>query len=341
MTLIYFILILGITVFIHEFGHFIFAKKAGVHIYEFSIGMGPKLFSKIGKNDGITYSLRLIPLGGYVQMAGEEVEIDKDIPVEKRMQSKTWFQRFMILFAGPMMNFILAIILLFVMGLIYGVTETTPIVGEVVKNSPFYENGIIEGSIIKSINGTKVKNYDDILLELELIEKGQPAKFVVEYNGEETTYNLKRKEIDGEYIYGFTSHTTTSRKFGDVVKYTFTKFISLIKTMVVVFKSLFTGALGLDSLSGPVGIYTVIGESASAGFQNVLYILAFISLNVGFVNLIPFPAFDGGRILFLIIEGVMRKPLNPKIENAIHNIGFILLLVLMIYVTIQDIFRFF
>ena len=153
MTLIYMILMLGIIVFIHEFGHFIFAKKAGIYVYEFSLGMGPRIFKFKRKNDETEYSIRLFPIGGYVQMAGEELEDDKDIPEDKKMQSKTWMQRFLTVIAGIMFNFILAIVLLFVVGLTVGAPTNKPYITQV--DEGINSSLIKENDKILAVNGKK------------------------------------------------------------------------------------------------------------------------------------------------------------------------------------------
>ena len=347
MTLIYFILILGLTVFIHELGHFVFAKKNGVYCYEFSLGMGPKLFSFRRKNDETEYTLRLLPIGGYVQMAGEEIEEDKDLPKEKQMQSKTVWQRFTIVVAGAVNNFILGIILLFLMGLFYGTPETKPYIDNVDSKYNAYKVNIREGDIIKKMNGKKVSTIDDVMLEFQLIESGSSVKFeLVDKNGKEKSVTVKPTKEKNEdrtesYIYGLGFSTDTNKGFVSSIKYAFSKFGSIYRSMIRVITNLFTGNLGINSLSGPVGIYNVVGEQSKQGFQNIIYLAAYISINVGFVNLIPFPAFDGGRALFLIIEKIRKKPIEQKTENIIHSVGFGLLMLLIIVITINDIIRLF
>jgi len=347
MTLIYFILILGLTVFIHELGHFIFAKKNGVYCYEFSLGMGPKLFSFRRKNDETEYSLRLLPIGGYVQMAGEEIEEDKDLPKDRQMQSKTVWQRFTIVVAGAINNFILGLILLFLMGLFYGTPETKPYIDNVDTKYNAYKVNIREGDVIKKMNGKRVSTIDDVMLEFQLIKQGSSVKFTIEdKNGKEKNVSVKPTKVKNEdgtesYIYGLGFSTKTNKGFISSIKYSFSKFGSIYRSMLKVIGNLFTGNLGINSLSGPVGIYNVVGEQSKQGFQNVIYLAAYISINVGFVNLIPFPAFDGGRALFLIIEKIRKKPIEQKTENIIHTIGFMLLMLLIIVITINDIIRIF
>ena len=235
MTFVYFILILGIIVFVHELGHFIFAKKAGIYIYEFSIGMGPQIFKWKRKNDETEYSIRLFPIGGYVQMAGESVEIDENIPKEKRLQSKTWFQRFMTVGAGIMFNFILALILLFIIGLIHGSQQNKPYVSYVDPNGSAYQQGLTEGSVIKKIDDVKVKNYDRLLLEYQ-IRLGDEITFeVVDANGIVKSIKVKPQEVvENEtvsYRYGFNLSDNVETGFLNALKYTFSKTWSLIEQM--------------------------------------------------------------------------------------------------------------
>lgn len=343
MTIIYFILILGIIVFIHELGHFLFAKKAGIYVYEFSIGMGPQIFKWKRKNDETEYAIRLFPIGGFVQMAGEEVEIDENVPKEKRMQSKTWLQRFMTVIAGIMFNFILAIVLLFIVGLINGTPANKPYVSFVDPEGNAYQAGLTEGSIITKIDNVKINNYDRLLLEYQ-IRIGNDIKFEVkDQNGNINTITISplKVEENGEttYKYGFNLSDTVEHGFLNSIKYAFTKTGSLIEQMFFTILYLCTGKLSLNSLSGPIGIFSIVGEAAKTGFINIIYLLAFISINVGFINLLPLPAFDGGHILFLIIEKIKGKPVDIKIENIIHSIGFVLLMILMIIITYNDIIR--
>lgn len=344
MTLIYFIFILSVTIFVHELGHFIFAKRAGIYVYEFAIGMGPKLYSFKRKNDETAYSIRMIPLGGYVSMAGEQIEVDENIPEDKRMQSKTWMQRFLTIIAGCVFNFIFAFILLFVSGLIYGSPELKPYIGEAINNYPAASAGIEKGDLVLSINGEKMSTSDDVMMELELIDKGSTLTFKVQKeNGDIESYNITpKKETEADtttYKYGITFTDKINYGLGSAIQFAFAKFASIFKSMVQVIGNLITGNLGLNNLAGPVGIYNIVGEGSKAGFEYIINIIAFLSINIGFVNFLPFPAFDGGRLLFLIIEKIKGSRVNPKVENIIHGIGFALLLLLMLVITIQDISR--
>ena len=341
MTLIIFILIFGVIVLIHEFGHFIFAKKAGVYIYEFSIGFGPKLCSFKRKNDVTQYSIRLIPLGGYVSMAGEGEGEDDGIPEDQRLCNKSFFKRFMVMVAGVMNNFLLGFIILFIMGLIYGTTHTSNVLNGIPKDGSLYLAGARDGDVVTRINGSSVSNYDDIQTYLALVKEGEKVDITIKNKDSENTYNIKpTKAEDGKYYYGISVKVEKEKGFVAALKYAKEKFISIFKTMFVVLKSLFTGKLGLDSLSGPVGIYNVVDQVRSS-FQTILYLTAYLSINIGFMNILPFPAFDGGRVLFLIIEKIKGSKLNPKVESTVNMIGFMLLILLMVVITVKDVVHLF
>lgn len=340
ITIICFVLVLGITVTIHEFGHFLFAKEAGIYVYEFSIGMGPRLKKFTRKNDETEYSIRLLPIGGYVQMAGEEVEEDKKIPKDKRLQSKTWSQRFMTMFAGVMFNFLLAIVVLFVIALVKGVSmDATHISDSKIKE-------LKKGDKIVEVDGRFVNNYDKLALELTIVGSKKFDMKVKHSDGTYSTVKIKpkavydKKELKG-YEYGFNIEGTYKHNLFVAIKYAFVKFFNTMEQMFFTIFYLFTGDLSLKMLSGPVGIFTLVGSAAKSGITTLLSLLALISINVGFINLLPIPAFDGGHILFLIIEKIKRSPVNPKVENTIHTVFLILLLVLMAYITLNDILRLF
>ena len=418
MTIIYFILILGTTVFVHELGHFMFAKKYGVHVYEFSLGMGPRLFKFNRKNDETDYCIRLFPIGGFVQMAGEEIEEDEDIPEEKRLTSKPPFQRFMIMIAGVMMNFITAIIFLFFIGLFHTVSlnnvyvdgstikglknndrivaindhfvnnydklalEMT-IVGDkdftmTLKNKegkkydvkvnpvevgasylPYgkdygfsvYDLKITESNIkglkkdyeIVKINDKKITNYDELLNELE--DKDE-FKLTVKTDKDETKkFDIKvkdkKEDITLGFSYGFYLKGEPQKGFIAAIKYSTYKFFSSIEQMIFTVFYLITGDISLSMMSGPVGIFNVVDSVSSTGFVNIISLLCLICINVGFINILPLPAFDGGHVVFILIEKIKGSKVDPKIENTIHNIGFILLMILMVLITYNDIIKLF
>lgn len=341
ITIISFCFVLGITVFIHELGHFIMAKRAGIYVYEFSIGMGPQIYSFKRKNDETTYSIRLFPIGGYVQMAGEEVELDQSIPKEKQFRSKTWFQKFSTVIAGIVNNFLLAIFLLFLVALIHGAPTLKTYIKTVEDNYPASHTSLTSGDEILKVNGKKTTTTDSFLLELQ-INNGKPLELVVKHqNGSKQTITIEPKIENGEAYYGFSLDSKIEHNLFSAIRYAFLKFLSLLGQMVMIIFYLFTGKLSLNSLSGPVGIFTLVGETAKSGLLDLIYLTGYISLNVGFMNLLPIPAFDGGRLLFLIIEKIKRKPVSQKVENTIHAVGFIFLMILMVVITFNDILRLF
>lgn len=346
-NIVMFVLVLGVIVFIHELGHFTWAKICGVYVYEFALGMGPKLWGfKKGETE---YTLRLIPIGGFCSMAGEDLDADdaEKIPKNKRLQSKTPWQRFLIMFFGPGNNFILAIVLLFFIAIIWGGTTMKPVVSSVLEDYPAMKVGITSGDKIVEINKHKISTSDDVSLYLAIANpKKKTSIKVVKPNGYQITYNVQPKKVkDGKntsYVYGISMQQEKTHGILNAFKYTGQKFGSLLKQMVLTIKYLCTGGISLNQLSGPVGIYSIVGEQSRAGIQNILFLIAYLSINVGFLNLIPIPAFDGGHILFIIIE-LLRggKPVPPEIENKIHTIGLILLMGLMLLVTINDIIKMF
>lgn len=345
LNLIYFILVLGIIVLIHESGHFLFAKLCGIYVYEFSIGMGPKLFSKKGKNGETEYCIRAIPIGGFVSLAGEEVDDDKKVPENRKLYAKKAWQRFLVMFFGAGFNFIFAVLILFVIGLVYGSTTSKPIISQVVKDNPAEIAGLQDGDKVIAINNRKVKTSDDISLFLQIVDKDKPVEFKVQRDGKEYTFDVTpvKEEVEGQDVYriGVLINNEKKQGLGAAIEYAFIKTGSLFRQMFVTLESLFTGSVSVNQFSGPVGIYNIVGTQAKAGFANILYLIALLSINVGFINLIPFPAFDGGRILFLMIEKIKGSPIKPETENKIHTIGFLLLMILMVYITFNDILRLF
>lgn len=347
-NLLLFILILGAIVAIHEFGHFIFAKIMGVYVYEYAIGMGPKLFSFKPKNSETVYSIRAVPLGGFCSLAGEDTDFDdgEKVPKDRRLQSKKPWQRFFIMFMGPGFNFLLTIVVIFFVALFSGSVTTTPIIRDMKPDTAAAQAGIENGDKIVEINGHSIYTYDDIQLFLTFTDKKKKTTFVVEKkDGSTKTYKIQAKKVkenkQTKYVYGISTQGKKTTGLGNAIKYSFVKTGSFFRQMFVTVKELFTGGVSVKDLSGPVGIYSIVGKSAESGVASLFLLMAFLSLNVGFLNLLPLPAFDGGHILFIIIEMIRRKPVNPKVENIIHTVGLVLLLLLMVYVTINDIFRLF
>lgn len=351
LKLLLLLFILGIIILVHEFGHFIWAKKFGVHIYEFSIGMGPLVKTHKGK-DKIDYNFRALPIGGYVAMAGEVYDDDDKIPKDKLLCNKPWYQRLIIMIAGVTNNFILAIILLMVFGAVWGGSPLKPIVADVASGYPAEMAGIKKGDHILAINGHKVSNWDSAQIVLFYKNNSKSYKFKVEHkDGAVETIKVKpkiTKEKDG----------TETRTFGFSIKnyeighnpfkviwYGIARTGTLIDSFARTIGGLFTGKISLDSLSGPVGMYEVVGSSIGLklgeAIRYIVYLIGFLCINVGFINILPFPAFDGGHVLFLIIEKILGRPVDSKIENTCHLIGFALIFLLMIIVSVNDIIKLF
>lgn len=366
------LLILSLLIFVHEGGHFLVAKKCGVHVYEFALGMGPKVLSLKRKNDPTEYTLRAFPIGGFCAMAGEEGEDDENLPKDKFMCNKSKIKRILILVAGVTMNFITAIVLLFIIGLCYGSTDQSSVIGSVSEGTPAYNAGLKENDTIIECNGYKIKTWDKLTIVTNLKNKNDyyeykikhedgsidtykivPDKYAV-FDGktikiDETNtlesilkeYDKKEKDVTISNLVGIQAKSKVNKGFVSAIKYAFSKFGSIVSTMILIIGSLFTGKLGLSALSGPVGMYSVVGTVASLGFANIIYLTAYLSINLGVLNILPFPAFDGGRVLFVLIEAVTRKKVDPKIEGYFHTVGFALIMLLMIYITFQDVLRLF
>lgn len=356
LSLVLFVLILGTIVLIHELGHFLFAKMFGVYVYEYSIGMGKKIFSKKPKNSETEYNIRIFPIGGFVRLAGEEGEDgDTTVPLERKLYKKGFWQRFLIFFMGPGFNMLLAIVTLFVCCLIFGGNLTTLQVDGVSSEYPAYQAGLRDGDTILEVDGEKVSTWTQARLKISTVSAGDAIDFKIRHeDGSVETISVVPKEEENTacdeneedecepvYVYGVGSKLVKKSGFIGSIEYAFIETKNIILSMGTTLKYLFTGKLGINDLSGPVGIYEVVDSQSKDGFDSLLYLLAYLSINVGIMNLIPFPAFDGGHILFLLIEKVRGKPVSANVEATITGIGFICLILLMIYVTCHDVINLF
>ncbi len=345
-TIVILLIMLGVIVSIHEFGHFITAKKNGIYVDEFSIGMGPVLLKHKPKNSETTYSLRAFPIGGFVSMAEKENPENKNIKKERVLENKSFLARFCVLIAGIFMNCVLAICLFFISGLIYGRPVNEPIVVDAVEGKPAWIAGIESGDKIIKVNGVKINTLEDFLLEASAKKVKDSYVIVVEKSNKEIKeYNvvpnlIKQENKEDLREFGIMFGETTHRKgFVEALKYGFIGFYDNTKTILKILGSLFTGEVSVKNLSGPVGMYSIVDQVKSSGFEMILYLTAYLSINVAVINLVPIPVFDGGRILLIIIEKIIRRKTNEKLENIINLIGFGLLIILMLYVTWNDIAR--
>ncbi|TQS75526.1 RIP metalloprotease RseP [Ornithinibacillus gellani] len=417
-TIIAFIFMFGLLVFIHELGHLIFAKRAGMLAREFAIGFGPKIFS-FTKNETL-YTIRLLPVGGYVRVAGEDPEIielkpghhigltfndqgkvnqiivnnkskhpearvievehvdldhqlviegyevdetdeklhfDVDekaffimdeketqiAPFDRQFASKSVGQRAMQLFAGPMMNFLLAMVLFFILGVIQGVPAEKALIDQVQPDSPAATSGFKDGDEIVAIDGTPISTWEEF------------TGIVIKSPDKELNMSVSRgKEVIDLTVVPRSVESQQGDKIGQIgVQRAFEKsamgtlkygFVQTYETTSLILTNLFmlvTGQYSIDMLSGPVGIYDITDQVVQTGFHNFLMWTAILSVNLGIINLVPLPALDGGRLLFVGIEAVRGKPVDPQKEGLVHFIGFALLMLLMIVVTWNDIQRLF
>lgn len=339
-TIVVAIILFGVIVLAHELGHFLVAKWLNVPAEEFAIGMGPKIYQKKGKNT--LFSIRALPLGGFVKFLGEDEDSDDPNALGN---AKVW-KRIAIIASGPLMNFILAILLLSISFSFFGTYETSNHIMEVVEDSPASEAGLLEGDKILMANGRDIDS-------LEIEEGIEVFKEIVNENGEEGI-DLIIERNDAEVNTHLLARYSEEREtyeigivFGQMKKHNIFKSLglSIIQTgrliilMVQMLGGLIFKGIGLNEVVGPVGIVSEIGKAVRSGAQDVLSFGIIISLNLGIINLIPFPALDGGRLALLFVEGVRGKPMDPNKEGFIHFIGFILLMVLMVVVTFKDVVK--
>lgn len=325
------LLVFGLVILIHELGHFTMAKLNKVKVNEFSIGMGPVLFQK--KKDDTAYSLRVIPMGGFVAMEGEDEESED----ENSFNKKSPFQKIAIIAAGPIMNFILTIVIIALVFFFSGYTINT--VGGIIPGSPAEKTHLQEGDKIIELGGIKIRRWEDIGKTVN--SKSSEETLIIKYerNGDTFEEKIAITSIDGSKYIGISP---------GVVKYSlssipraFSRTIDLSGQMLDFFGQLIRGKADFKYVSGPIGIIKQVGDSAKYGIPSLAMLTAIISLNLGIINLMPFPALDGGRILFSLIEVIRGKKLNEKIEMYINMAGMVMLIGLMIYVSYKDVLRIF
>jgi regulator of sigma E protease len=356
MFIVYAILIFAFLVFIHEFGHFVTARAVGIRVREFAIGMGPKLLKK--QKGETLYSLRVFPIGGFCAMEGE----DEDSDDPKAFNNRPIPARALVLIAGSAMNILFAIVLLSI--IIFAGGQPVQTVKEFTNDSLAASSGLVPGDTVLSINGEKVESWQDLsgiitAINEELGTLGADAAAVADgieddalprvtmtvlgTDGKERVIETRMyfDAVEGAYKVGIIPAITRTPGFAvKSIGYGAQATWSMTKMMYGVIGQLVTGQASLDQLTGPVGIVKAVGDTAQYGFLYVLQLAALISLNLGIVNLLPFPALDGGRILFLVIRLFTGKRLSDSVEGKIHLAGIILLFALMIYVTVLDVDRF-
>lgn len=328
---LFFIFSIGIIVVVHELGHLIVAKRNGVYCHTFSIGMGPAIKHLYTDKSGTTYYLRAIPLGGYVMLAGEQYESENDVhvPYEKKIDSKGKWVRFKIFFAGSFMNILLCVLLLSITSFFGGVSNMNSTQIYVAPGSNMEAAGIETGDIITEVNGVPVNDY------AEITDIASTSDTVVFTTAEDENVEVSKNE---EGYYGFSQYLYKYELIPSIIN----GFISTIGLFISVLLSiilLFTPAAGIENLAGPVGIYSMGEEIVSSGWIVALSWIAYLSVNIGFINLLPIPVCDGGRIMFIIYEAIFKRKPSKKIENNLIVGSAIVLLMLFVYITFNDIAR--
>lgn len=329
------VLFLLLIVF-HEFGHFIVAKKSGIKVNEFAVGMGPLIYSK--EKGETTYSFRLVPIGGYCAMEGEEDESNDP----RSFDNAPSFKRFLTILAGPVANLIIAVLVFTIVGGISGVVTTK--VSDFIEDSPAKIAGIEKGDEISKLNGKEISDFTEISKVVNDFYKDKDFEkeinVEVKRDGKDLDFNFKPK-VEAENVYIGIIPARRTPGFFEAIALGFKETGRNIKMIFTILGRLFTGKLALGALSGPVGVLKELGNQAQSGLANLLYFLAYISVNLAVFNLLPIPALDGSKLLTSAIEMITGKKINKKLEERITMVGFFILLGLILVVSIKDIINLF
>jgi regulator of sigma E protease len=333
LTVIAGILVILILATVHEFGHFLAAKASGIAVDEFSVGFGPAIYKKEIK--GTLYKICALPILGYVRIRGQEGDFDAPDGYFK----KSLWSRFITIFSGPLMNFIIAIIIFaFVFSFFGNPFLQTTTVSSVMQGSPAMTAGFEKNDKIIAIDGAQISTWDDITKAVQG-SNGKTLIVTVERSGKQVSLSVipEKDKVSGEWMIGIYSSAQREPFFKSI--YEGAKWTGdLLYRMFVLIPMLFTRQ-GLGSLVGPIGIVAMTSQAASGGFANLLWFSAFISIALGFTNLLPIPALDGSWIVLIIWEAITRRPIPPKRQATVMGIGFIFVLGLMVLVSLRDILR--
>ena len=346
-----FIIVLGVLIFFHEFGHFLIARLFGVGVEKFSLGFGPRL---IGKTIGITdYRLSAIPLGGYVKMVGEEPDAEVEpANLELSFTHKHVAKRMLIVAAGPVFNILLAILIFFGIFWASGKFVMLPAVGSVKSDSPAEAAGLREGDLITVIDGMPINSWDEMA---DVINGSQGRSLLLSVERQDSILEftispqkVPTQNIFGEniqrYVIGITASGESYSKdlgFMEAVGESLVQSYRVIELMVVIIGKLIKGDISTDTLGGPIMIAQMAGDSAKAGVGSLIFFIALISINLAVINLLPIPVLDGGHLLFFTIEAIKGSPVSIKIREVAQQVGLFILILLMILVFYNDITRIF
>ncbi|MBP3636329.1 MAG: RIP metalloprotease RseP [Clostridia bacterium] len=349
------LLLLGILITVHEAGHFMAARITGIDVMEFAIGMGPKLVSWKSKKHDTVFSLRLIPVGGFCAFYGEDDAQGKHLDDPRAYNRQNVWKRIFTVAMGPVMNFVLAFVVLVAFFWIGGISEVTgidPYIHQVAAAGPAYSAGLQDGDIIESVNGVNVLDgtTETLLNAISGYQQGDaPLRMVVRRG--DTTFETEMTpfwdEAEGKYRVGVTiagRYRTVVRPCGpgEALYQSWDTCVYAGGVIIGALKDLVTTGEGLDQTSGPVGVVSMVSEEVqSGGLEAFINYLVVISINLGIMNLLPIPGLDGSRLIFMIIEAIRRKPIAPQKEAVVHLIGMLFLFALMIFFTFKDVMRLF
>lgn len=338
MTVVIALTVLAFIILVHELGHFIAARRIGIPVYEFSLGFGYKLFSL--KRKGVEYSLRLIPLGGYVRMAGEE---PGDLDDPNGYSQRTPLEKIRVAFAGPFMNFILALLIFVYTYAFIGIPQAPdePVIGQVVSDKPADRAGLKVNDQILEVNGRKVNTWDEFTALLSNYKAGDNLQLKVLRDNKILYFNVVPEEdSSGNPVIGVVGEIKfVKQSIIKSIKYGIQQTYQLTVLLLSGLWLLISGGASASDIAGPVGITKLVGEAAQVGTVFLLGFTAFLSINLGIINLLPIPALDGSRIVFALVEIIRRRPLEPEKEGFIHWLGFLFLIFLIIIVTFNDIMK--
>ncbi len=339
MSIVIAIIMLAVLILAHELGHFMVARWIGIPVHEFSLGFGTKLLS--AQKGGTEYSLRLIPLGGYVRMAGEE---PGDMNEPAGFNNRKPWEKMAVSFAGAFMNLVLAVLIFIYIFAVIGVAQPMDdaLVGEIVSGKPAASAGLQTNDRILTVNGMDIASWEQFVDTIKTNQVGAPMDIEIERDGAISHLTIKSvlDETSGNPIIGVYPQIQYARQgILEAIKLGFIQTYDMTVLLLGGLGMLVSGQASSGDLAGPVGIYTMVGEAAQGGMIYLLSFTAFLSINLGIINLLPIPALDGSRIVFGMIEAVRRKPMDPEKEGFIHWLGFLFLMLLIVFVTYNDIVR--